>query len=37
MLVRAPISMEFTSPRTTAVGHTDESSPIVTLPITTAA
>ena len=37
MLVRAPISIEWTSPRTTAVGQIDESSPIVTLPITTAA
>ena len=36
MLVRAPISMEFTSPRTTAVGQTDASSPIDTRPITTA-
>ena len=37
MLVRAPISIECTSPRTTAAGQIDESSPILTRPMTIAA
>ena len=36
MLVRAPTSIRPSSPRSTAVGQTDDSAPIVTLPITTA-
>jgi hypothetical protein len=34
--VRAPIWIEFTSPRTTAIGQMEESLPIVTLPMTSA-
>jgi hypothetical protein len=37
MLVRAPITIELTSPRMIAPGQTEESSPIVTRPITHAA
>ncbi len=37
MLVRAPIEIAFTSPRMTAPGQTEASSPIVTRPITVAA
>ena len=36
MLVRAPTSIRPSSPRSTAVGQTVDSAPIVTLPITTA-
>ena len=37
MLVRAPIEIVLTSPRRTAPGQIEESSPIVTRPITDAA
>ena len=36
MLVRAPMRMWFTSPRTTAPNQTDESAPISTSPTITA-
>ena len=36
MDVRAPITMPPGSPRSTALGHTDDSAPMVTWPITTA-
>ena len=35
-LVRGPTSIRPSSPRSTAVGQTEASAPIVTLPITTA-
>ena len=35
-LLRGPISIRPSSPRSTAVGQIDASAPIVTLPITTA-
>ncbi len=34
--VRAPMAIRPSSPRSTALGHTDASGPIVTSPITTA-
>src|ERR1700722_10495006 len=37
MLVRAPMRIQFTSPRITTPGQTLESTPIETSPITTAA
>jgi hypothetical protein len=34
MLLRAPIVMRFTSPRATAMGQIETSSPITTSPLT---